>query len=484
MPNKKLDDIIEYSKTLKKLGALKRHEFYPILINATSFLSERAHAKQRIWHIIENKLFIPKCKMCTSDTNWRKEHGTYNTYCSSKCAHSDKKLLERARTSLIENNDNSVIFGTVEFNNKRISDVKEKYGVDNISQVQEIKDKKRLTSLSRYGVEHPMQHPEFRQKLIVTNTERDGHSNYLASRDGLDAIKQFYDNNDSSLIQSRGECEVAEFLRSLNVNIRTSDRNILSPQELDIVLPDYNIAIEYCGLYWHSEQRGKDKWYHYNKFTKCKAQGIQLLTIFEDEWLTNKELIKQKLIHILGLSSTKRIYARKCTIDVVKKEQYIDFLNTHHIQGSVGGSLCYGLYNNGELVSVMLLQCTKNKLLISRYATSCTVVGGFSKLVKHITKNEKFDELYSFSDNRWSLGELYKNNNFFIDKKLPPDYYYSPDGTTRIHKFNYRRKYLHKKLKHFDPQLSERNNCDNNGILRIWDCGKIRWVYSIEPTAL
>ncbi|MFW6130771.1 MAG: hypothetical protein ACOC56_06250, partial [Atribacterota bacterium] len=53
--------------------------------------------------------------------------------------------------------------------------------------------------------------------------------------------------------------------------------------ELDIYLPDFNIAIEYNGLYWHSELNGKDRNYHLNKTNICENENIQLIHIFEDE---------------------------------------------------------------------------------------------------------------------------------------------------------------------------------------------------------
>jgi hypothetical protein len=84
--------------------------------------------------------------------------------------------------------------------------------------------------------------------------------------------------------------------------------------------------------------------------------------------------------------------------------------------------------------------------------------------------------LISFADLRWSNGNLYENTGWELDSVLPPDYYYATNNLERIHKFNYRRKNLPKLLKYFDPELSERENCDNNGILRIWDCGKLRYI--------
>jgi hypothetical protein len=97
-------------------------------------------------------------------------------------------------------------------------------------------------------------------------------------------------------IISNPEQRIADFLENnLRLEVIRNDKTLIKPLELDIYLPDLEIAIEYCGLYWHSEERGKDSEYHLNKFNKCKELGIHLITIFEDEWLENEEWVKNFL---------------------------------------------------------------------------------------------------------------------------------------------------------------------------------------------
>jgi G:T-mismatch repair DNA endonuclease (very short patch repair protein) len=68
------------------------------------------------------------------------------------------------------------------------------------------------------------------------------------------------------------EREVYEFILSLyNKEIIRNDRTVLNGKELDIYLPDYNLAIEFNGLYWHSEDYvGKN--YHLNKTIECEKK--------------------------------------------------------------------------------------------------------------------------------------------------------------------------------------------------------------------
>jgi hypothetical protein len=51
---------------------------------------------------------------------------------------------------------------------------------------------------------------------------------------------------------NRPEAFLTEWLKSLGVNFLWRDRSTLEGIELDFYLPKQKLAIEYCGLYWHS----------------------------------------------------------------------------------------------------------------------------------------------------------------------------------------------------------------------------------------
>lgn len=274
---------------------------------------------------------------------------------------------------------------------------------------------------------------------------------------------------------SFGQKQLSTFLQQHYINVIENDRTIISPQEIDIYLPDYKIAIEYCGLYWHSE-RFKGRLYHRNKMLACNERGIRLLTIYENEWVNDQEIVKNKLLSILKLNKQKTVYSRKSIVVEMSKQQKKQFFDTYHIQHDGPGSICYGLHDGTNIVAAMCFIKYKDQtFVLNRYATSCHVPGGFTKLLEHFKRNHQWREIISFADLRWSEGKLYKQTGFTVDKILPPDYQYIINNKP-IHKFNFRRKFLQKRLKYFDPNLSESQNCKNNNIDRIWDCGKIRFV--------
>jgi hypothetical protein len=260
---------------------------------------------------------------------------------------------------------------------------------------------------------------------------------------------------------------------------------VITSSELDIYLPEYKIAVEYNGLYWHSEATGKGKWYHHTKWLACKEKGIQLIQIWEDDWNSTPEKIKRMLDHKLGSSSTGKIHARKSQIVSLTNLEAHEFMEEHHIQNGVDASIRFGLKYQNELVAVMLLKHEAGShgktLNLLRYATSKHVVGGFTKLLSHVERaNPNVEKVITFSDHMVSNGTLYSSNGFEVQHEVDPDYMYFRNRK-REHKFGYR-------LKRFrdDPSLkyregyTERELAQLNGLNRIWDAGKTKWVKTVK----
>ena len=91
---------------------------------------------------------------------------------------------------------------------------------------------------------------------------------------------------------------------------------IISPYELDIYLPNYSLAIEYDGLFWHSDDTGLNSRYHLMKTEMCEKQGVHLIHIFENEWKSKTDIVKSRLKNLLGIYDHS-IYARKCSISAI-----------------------------------------------------------------------------------------------------------------------------------------------------------------------
>lgn len=415
--------------------------------------------------------------------------------------------------------------------NKIVDTTRKRYNVDNVSQNKEIKMLKECTSITKHGVSNPLKSTKIRDKIKQTNIDRFGTEHPTQSkivkektkstcnaRYGRDYHKQKHiplssleillsDKELAQLCETRNAKEIGNILNVDSTTVlRYMHKHSITPSifysssaekeirqifkdfdcvfndrskigmELDIYIPTLNLAIEYNGLYWHSEHTGTDKHLHVNKFIACKNNGIRLITIFENEWLEKRELVTNKLKHIAGISTVAKEYARNCTIQPINASTKDHFLNANHIQGTAKSSVNIGLHNKaGILVACMALTKSNNAFLLTRYATSCNVVGGFSKLLKYFELRFNYPPIITFADLRWSNGDLYYNNGFKEAQRLPIDYYWIKNNKL-WHKFNWRHKQMKNRLKKYDPNKSETENMHENGYAKIWDCGKIKFT--------
>jgi hypothetical protein len=110
--------------------------------------------------------------------------------------------------------------------------------------------------------------------------------------------------------ESEGEREIVEFIKSLGIaSIKQHDRTVLGGLELDILVPDKQIAIEFNGVFWHTEVGGnKSRTYHLKKTDACLAKNVRLLHIFDQEWESKQSLVKSMLAAQLGVCT--RLHAR------------------------------------------------------------------------------------------------------------------------------------------------------------------------------
>lgn len=134
-------------------------------------------------------------------------------------------------------------------NIKRKNTNKEKYNVDNISQSNQIKKKKKITTLINYGVENPSQNDKIKNKKCETMLKNYGVKYVLQSKELLEKIKNtklkiYSDKNYTNREQAKETClkiygvENPSQLESIkNEKCETSMKNygVKYPSTLDIV---------------------------------------------------------------------------------------------------------------------------------------------------------------------------------------------------------------------------------------------------------
>ena len=403
-------------------------------------------------------------------------------------------------------------------NSMKLKDVKEKvidtcmvkYGCYNPFQSEEIKFKIRQTNNDRLGVDYPTQSDSVKTKIRdIASDKLKGKHPFILEVSGNNLKCQCDNCSDTYEISrilfnervregyslctqcnpiginsiSEAEKEIAEFIKSLGVDIIENDTDVLSGKELDILIPSHGIAIEYDGLYWHSELY-KDNNYHLSKTELCEAKGIRLVHIFEDEWIYKKDIVKSRLKNILGITENK-IYARKCEIKHVGSDECRRFLDDNHIQGFSKSNIKLGLYYNDELVSLMtfghgrvIMGGKSDEWELVRFCNKLdtNVIGGASRLLKAFIKENSPKNIISYADRRWSQGELYATLGFDFIHNSKPNYWYIINDI-REYRFKYRKSELVKSG--FDSGLSEHQIMLSNKRYRIYDCGNMKFSLSI-----
>lgn len=358
-------------------------------------------------------------------------------------------------------------------------------------QRQEILSKTKNTMLEIYGVDSGsrigmpqetlalLADPEAFKGAITGLTRLQAREKLNVAEHTLYLYAKKYDASDLFAYPSVSAFElgVRQYIESLGITPVYNCRSVLNPQELDIYIPEKNIAIECGGLYWHSENSaGRTRTYHGDKYDKCRSQGVTLITMFDDEWNMRTDLVKDRLAHILGCSSVK-LYARQCQVVEITPAQANEFVNEHHLQGNVSAKINLALCHAGQIVAVMTLGTPrynrKFQYEMLRFCTQGSVIGAASKLFAHFKKIYNPVSVISYSDNRWGSGRVYESLGF--SRKHSTVGYSYTDYKTRYDRVKFQKHRL--VAAGADPDLTEWQIMQSRGYDRVWDCGQTMWTY-------
>ena len=378
-------------------------------------------------------------------------------------------------------------------------------------------EKTQQTLLKRYNITHPSMLKEFQEKRIQKYKERK-IINFLSKYNYLNVISADYNNDKftfwcinghtfeitNSLLLNRINttkiCTICnpigkhisglellfnDFVKNnCSKKIIFNTKNIIKPYELDIYLPDLKLAFEFNGLFWHNELNRNNN-YHVIKTELCEKQGIHLIHIYEDDWIYKQEIVKSRILNLLGKTPNK-IYARKCIIKEINDNKLVrDFLEENHLQEFVGSQIKLGLFFNDELISLMTFG-SKRKFMkqsntdgvyeILRFCgkLNTSIVGGSEKLFKYFVEKYNPKEVVSYADRSWSRGELYQKLGFKLIHKTPPNYYYVINGI-RKHRFNFRKDKLIREG--FDSEKTEHQIMLERKIYKIYDSGSLKFIW-------
>lgn len=490
----------------------------------------------------------PLCKICdTPVTQFVKSTNNWRVWCSNKCMGSDPDILAKKADTNMKKFGVSHPMKLVVTRDQIKQTNLARHGYEHPFADKTVQDKFKQVNLTKYGVDNPAKNSDIRKKISSgiaasyeknkevilskrgsTNIDRYGVATnkhfhipaesielmkdvdwmrnqhevlkkscqQIADELGVSAtpILTFMHDNDIKVARhpvSIIEIEIRDFVSTLTTDsVVYNDRSVLFPRELDIWIPSKQLAIEVNGVYWHAEERGKDRNYHVNKTQQCEQQGIHLLQIYDSEWLdpVKQLIIKSKLEHIFGKS--KRIYARQCVIRNVTIDQATVFLTENHLQGACPARHKLGLYYQDKLIALATLGVSRfNKnydLELLRYCNlrNHSVIGGLSKLLSHVSKYIQVSTIISYADRRWTANlnaNLYNASGFSYLQTSAANYKYFKVNSSKLvllSRNQFQKHMLADKLSTYDTELTEYANMSKNGYYRIWDCGNLVYIWT------
>lgn len=371
---------------------------------------------------VDNALKSKEIKQKVEKTNLEKY--------GSKSPLGNKEIYKQTQINNINNHNGILAWNTEQsIKNHNYKEIKSK-------SIKTIKEKHNFTSPIQYNF------TEFQRNIILN---KDNFENYIKEKINTNGnngkliyedlginhsvfYKYFYKyklNEKYTLDRSssKEEYDIMNWLKELKPNIEIihccrqfKDINGKT-MELDIYLPEYKVAIEYNGTYWHSKLNINDNNYHYNKSKSCEELGIRLIHIFEYEWYNERQkpILQNIIKSAIGIINNK-IFARKCKIEIRKPIELKEFFNSNNIQGFRNGKFAICLTYNDEVVMSYIFGHPffgkgKYQWEVIRGATklNTTIVGGASKLFKYFIDNYNPDNCVYYIDYNYFNGNSLKH---------------------------------------------------------------------------
>lgn len=527
-------DIRDYiSKATDKNGKLSSIKLRYMPENYRKWFEDNKNVMtpRTLFNLLKNNLMsIPFCEYCheVQLTPQQYEKGHY--YCCNQHAQLDSKTKEKVSKAFakyegghplrdskirkkidetnLERYGTTMPVNTPEWQRQIKENCKIEYGVEHPMARPDIQKKRkesyRQSCLNKYGVENTSQIPEVKRKIssskrnyywpIMEKTANNqnleilssfddyierGHFKYKCTKCGLifetDSCPShtLCPNCKQSFVSNK-EREVAEWICSIyDGSVETSNRSAINPYELDIYIPEKKLAIEFDGMYWHSD-KFKETDYHQKKTKLCIKNDIRLIHIPEWIWNTKCDIIKSIIENALGIYEIS-IYARETSCKEITPIEYRNFLIENHIQGAIDSKYKFGLFYNNELVAVLGYghsRFAENETELHRFCVKrgYRIIGGFSKLIKH----SRFKGV-SYIDLNYFNGTGYILNGFKPIRFTEPSYIWINSSNGIMYsRYQTQKHKLEKLLENYDPDLSETQNMELNGFAKIYDSGTLK----------
>ena len=500
-----------------------------------------------IKYIYDNKIVIPTnssniCIICGSKTNFLSLPSGFRVFCSFECFKNspDKQerinngfmkafgvdnclklpeIREKCKNSLLKNHGVTDAFKLRtnfsispetaakisathksktkdekdEIYNKRRKTSLERYGDENVQNVQAVKDKRKATmkerfgydcffgsnahaqsiqdwSMKNFGVKHFSQSHcknlnDMNKDFILKNFVKDKRFQIFEMMEYFNVSESFVNkwkrNNNvaipNKIIKSKNQQYIYD---AINVNITDklyNTKKVIPPLEIDIYIPSAKLAIEYNGRMHHSRGVSNNEVfntpdfpidYHLNKTLKCLEKGVELLHIFDNE---SKDLWISFIHSKLGFN--KSVAFDDCNVRKISNTERAEFLTDNHILGDIESEYCFGVFYNGELIFTLGYSFSNNTTEIKSicHKMNYYTANFVSKVIEQNRDDFVGNILYYF-DRRLGSPKHLLGTEFEIIETLKPECFYFKNDKDEFHRF--------------------KSDSNYKSYRQIWNCGK------------
>lgn len=456
----------------------------------------------------------PRCLTCGSPATFKGPKNGFAPFCSRSCAAANpdlqSRLLSKRRQTMLARYGATSTLSSPALRQKVDATMLERHGTTNAHVVGNTA--RTTTMLERYGVTVPSKNTIIAQRAGTTRRARalerhvlaaqhagytlvgdwthvdqettwrchDGHTftHVLATAQRLPICRACHPALRGT---SNQEQELAAWVEQLGHEVQRNHRIVVDGKrylELDIYLPAKRLAIEFNGLFWHSELAGRGPRYHLDKLEACSERGIQLVQVFEHELEHRPVVVHSVLLSKLGQLSS-RLQARRLRIERLAREVAAEWFDRTHLAGNALHQLALGLHDGARLVAAASFsrqRFGRDKTVweLVRFSTEpgVAVAGGLSRLVTAAQRLLGFRVLRSFCDRRWGTGSGYLSAGFTKVGVTTPTYWYF---TLRPTVVQHRTCFQKRRLQQLMPGVegTEWQLAQLHGLNRFWDCGHI-----------
>ena len=321
-------------------------------------------------------------------------------------------------------------------------------------QAEAVKEKARQTVLEKYGVDNVSKRPEAKAYL-GTGLKKKSYEEVICKNEFDEPMFSLDDymnrKSDSKMLQFRCKkcgniffakhynghhkrCEVCwpplyrrttsneekafcDVVKAIcKCTVLENTKQIVSPFELDVYVPEKKIAFEFDGDYWHSNVVKQDPLVHLNKTLKCEATGIELVHVLESQWRVRKQLVihmlKQKFSSIDCVDG--KLVVSKCAYDNISS--FLSEFSTYNTTGDVCFKVC-----SDDIVATIVGHIDYNALNCRYVATKKISCEQLNSVLEQVCSICNINKIYLHEDRLWSMSsQLFIDAGMKIAAILPP----------------------------------------------------------------